>query len=319
MRLKVCEGFFLKQTNHKKGSTMSIQNLKNDYEQQKISKYEYLSQINEYNKILFEYSWLIEKSIAKNINIDKDGVVVEMKDTSIKLHMIYGDIGIIPSVVLSLGNYEELLWKKVLGLLNEPKTIFDAGANIGYFSLFFNHYFPDAKIYSFEPIPNTYQYFKKNIEINNCQNITPYNYGLFNEKKEIDMYYNMEGSGSSSLVDLLNTKNTKNVKCKFTTLDEFCEKNNIYGCDLIKCDVEGAEKFVIEGGINVIKKYKPVIFCEMLRKWSAKFNYHPNDIISILNNIGYTCYAINDNGFIKINQVDENTEETNFIFSVNKI
>lgn len=297
---------------------MFIKNLKIEYEQKKISKYEYLSQVCEYNKVLFDYSWLMENSIAKSINIDKDGVVVEIKYTDIKLHMIYGDIGIIPSVILALGYYEELLWKKVLSLLDKPKIIVDAGANIGYFSLFFNHYFPDAKIYAFEPIPNTYQYFKKNIEINNCQSITTYNLGLFNEKKEIDMYYNMEGSGSSSLVDLLNTKNTKNIKCKFTTLDNFYEENDIRGCNLIKCDVEGAEKFVIEGGINVIKKYKPVIFCEMLRKWSAKFNYHPNDIIAMLSNIGYICYAISDNSFIKINEVNDNTEETNFIFSTIK-
>lgn len=297
---------------------MLIKNLKIEYEQKKISKYEYLSQVCEYNKVLFDYSWLMENSIAKSINIDKDGVVVEIKYTDIKLHMIYGDIGIIPSVILALGYYEELLWKKVLSLLDKPKIIVDAGANIGYFSLFFNHYFPDAKIYAFEPIPNTYQYFKKNIEINNCQSITTYNLGLFNEKKEIDMYYNMEGSGSSSLVDLLNTKNTKNIKCKFTTLDNFYEENDIRGCNLIKCDVEGAEKFVIEGGINVIKKYKPVIFCEMLRKWSAKFNYHPNDIIAMLSNIGYICYAISDNSFIKINEVNDNTEETNFIFSTIK-
>lgn len=301
------------------GVVMLIKNLKTEYEQKKILKYEYLSQICEYNKVLFDYSWLMENSIAKNININKDGVIVEMKYTDIKLHMIYGDIGIIPSVILALGHYEELLWKKVLGLLDKPKIIVDAGANIGYFSLFFNHYFPDAKIYAFEPIPNTYQYFKKNIDINNCQSITPYNLGLFNEKKEIDMYYNMEGSGSSSLVDLLNTKNTKNIKCKFTTLDNFYEENDIRGCDLIKCDVEGAEKFVIEGGINVIKKYKPVIFCEMLRKWSAKFNYHPNDIIAMLSNIGYVCYAISDNNFIKINEVNDDIEETNFIFSIDKI
>ena len=297
---------------------MLIKNLKIEYEQKKISKYEYLSQVCEYNKVLFDYSWLMENSIAKSINIDKDGVVVEIKYTDIKLHMIYGDIGIIPSVILALGYYEELLWKKVLSLLDKPKIIVDAGANIGYFSLFFNHYFPDAKIYAFEPIPNTYQYFKKNIEINNCQSITTYNLGLFNEKKEIDMYYNMEGSGSSSLVDLLNTKDTKNKKCKITTLDNFYEENDIRGCNLIKCDVEGAEKFVIEGGINVIKKYKPVIFCEMLRKWSAKFNYHPNDIIAMLSNIGYICYAISDNSFIKINEVNDNTEETNFIFSTIK-
>ena len=51
---------------------MLIKNLKIEYEQKKISKYEYLSQVCEYNKVLFDYFWLMENSIAKSINIDKD-------------------------------------------------------------------------------------------------------------------------------------------------------------------------------------------------------------------------------------------------------
>ncbi|WP_342228107.1 FkbM family methyltransferase [Rickettsiella endosymbiont of Rhagonycha lignosa] len=52
--------------------------------------------------------------------------------------------------------------------------------------------------------------------------------------------------------------------------------------DFIKCDVEGAELTIYTGGINVIREHKAIIFTEMLRKWSVKFNYHPNDIIALL-------------------------------------
>ena len=78
--------------------------------------------------------------------------------------------------------------------------------------------------------------------------------------------------------------------------------------------MEGAEKLVYEGGLKTLEEHKPIIYSEMLRKWSAKFNYHPNDIINMLKTIGYECYAISDKTYRKIEEVTEDTVETNYIF-----
>ncbi len=87
------------------------------------------------------------------------------------------------------------------------------------------------------------------------------------------------------------------------------------GVDFIKCDVEGSELFVYQGGLETLKKYKPVVFSEMLRKWSAKFGYHPNDIIALFKNIGYQCYVITVDNYLKeITEVTEETVETNYFF-----
>ena len=58
---------------------------------------------------------------------------------------------------------------------------------------------------------------------------------------------------------------------------------------------------------------------EMLRKWSAKYDYHPNDIIKILKDIGYECFFLRDEKLVKINQVNEKTKATNFFFIYKKI
>lgn len=52
----------------------------------------------------------------------------------------------------------------------------------------------------------------------------------------------------------------------------------------------------------------------MLRKWSNKFGYHPNDIINLFTKIGYQCYVINDKKLKLFTKVDENTIETNYFF-----
>lgn len=288
--------------------------LKDQYLSNQIIKPDYLDEMNALHRTLFDYSELISNSIAKKIEITENGVIIELKDTNIKLYSIKDDKGIIPMVILNFGEYEERLWNKALTLLNNPRTVIDIGGNIGYFSLYFANKLPNAKFHCFEPIPNTYTYLEKNLQINNSKNIAAYNIGFTNKKQAIEMFYNPEGSGGSSMRDLLGASCTKKITCEFATLDDFVRENNIDNIDFIKCDVEGAEKFVFEGAINTIKKHKPIIFSEMLRKWSAKFDYHPNDIIKFFDNIDYKCFAISADSIEEIKEVTEETVNTNFIF-----
>ena len=69
-----------------------------------------------------------------------------------------------------------------------------------------------------------------------------------------------------------------------------------------------------KGAIESIKEFKPVVFSEMLRKWCAKFEYHPNDIINLFREIDYKCFIIKDRKLEEIKIVDEDTIETNYFF-----
>lgn len=42
----------------------------------------------------------------------------------------------------------------------------------------------------------------------------------------------------------------------------------------------------------MIRKNKPILLFELLRKWAAKFNYHPNDVLQILEQLDYRCFAV---------------------------
>lgn len=98
-----------------------------------------------------------------------------------------------------------------------------------------------------------------------------------------------------------------------STLLEFIDENPVK-IDFIKCDVEGAELLVYQGGLETIKRDKPIIFTEMLRKWSAKFNYHPNQIIDLIAEIGYDCFTVCDHNLSRFSLMDDTTLETNFFF-----
>lgn len=81
------------------------------------------------------------------------------------------------------------------------------------------------------------------------------------------------------------------LECQTNTIDHFVKEKNITKLDFIKCDVEGAEFMVYKGGVETFAKHTPIIFTEMLRKWAAKFGYHPNDIIDFFKQFGYNCYT----------------------------
>ena len=63
----------------------------------------------------------------------------------------------------------------------------------------------------------------------------------------------------------------------------------------------------------------PVVFTEMLRKWSKNFGYHPNQIINFFNKINYSCYAVKkrdtiEGKLVKIKKIKDYTITTNLFF-----
>ena len=111
----------------------------------------------------------------------------------------------------------------------------------------------------------------------------------------------------------LKISNVVEVRCQVTTLDSYLSKYN-EKISFIKCDVEGAELQVFQGAQKILIRDTPVVFTEMLRKWCAKYNYHPNDIIGLFAQLGYQCYAIRDSRIAACAYISDQTIETNFLF-----
>jgi FkbM family methyltransferase len=76
---------------------------------------------------------------------------------------------------------------------------------------------------------------------------------------ESSFYYYLEGSGNASSANLTGRTDVKCVQCKVRTLDDYNAGNGAR-VDFVKCDVEGAELLVFQGGIETIKRDKPIVF-----------------------------------------------------------
>lgn len=279
------------------------------------SKEEYAEKF-EKAKGIFDYMWLLEENPCKEICISKRGIYAIL-ESGIKLYLDRIDASAVSNQVLLNGGYEKEETNMVIKLashLDKDAVVFDVGANLGWYGIIMKKELPQSNIYFFEPVPDTAARLKDNLELNNIRDAFVINAGLFKNNEDVEIYYNVIESGASSLADLRELSTARKIPCKMYRMDDFVN-NNVKRLDFIKCDVEGTELFVYEGGKKTIEKYKPIIMSEMLRKWAKKFSYHPNDIIDFFDGLGYQCFVIGDHGNLKVfGRVTEDTVETNYYF-----
>jgi len=168
--------------------------------------------------------------------------------------------------------------------------VFDIGANIGSTSLRFASLVGEhGKVYCFEPITKTYNRLVENILINDFKNIILYKYALSDSNYEREMFYSYVSDRNSFAPDQINYGSEK-VEC--IMLDTFITKNNIGNINFIKIDVEGAELFVLKGGINALLKNSPIIYLEIFNKKIKELGYTLEDLQNFTRSIGYNFFRI---------------------------
>lgn len=273
----------------------------------------------EFEQGLFSYCELIMDNPVNRIVITESGVYANIVsyNQTIKMYLDQKDRGGITAQILAKGEYEkdELnLVLRMIDFLPKDAVIFDIGANLGWYGINIQKRLENSKVYYFEPVPDTAQRLRENVRLNDYDGGYVYNIGFYDQNLKTKFYYDTEASGASSMADLRGLPTTKIIDAELRKMDDFVLENGIGRLDFIKCDVEGSELFVYKGGLNTIQKYKPVVFSEMLRKWSAKQGYHPNDIINLFKEMGYACFVISDEKLKRIEIVTDETIETNYFF-----
>ena len=314
---------------------MKLLEIRNEYYEKKITKKNFIKKIyKKYHHSLFEYSDLINQTDVKKIEITDSELSFIIKKHEVKICAPKDDHRSAPLECLNFGAYEKKELQYILQIIPKHGNFLDIGANIGWHSLIIAKHRKKLKIHAFEPIKKNYNLLLKNIKYNFLKNIKTYNFGFYNKNKKILFYTCKEEMGNSSIRQL-SKKNSVIQKCNVKVLDDFINKKKIK-VDFIKCDVEGAELFVFLGARKVLLEHKPIVFCEMLRKWCKMFKYHPNQIILLFDKFGYKCFYIDNlnnqkilgkkreirdgRSFLKklrlkeIKKITHRTKETNFLF-----
>lgn len=126
-------------------------------------------------------------------------------------------------------------------------TVVQAGGNCGMYPRFYRNYFQN--VYTFEPDPLNYYCLD-----HNCvgEGFHKFHGGLGNTTEKFSIKSNSTTNvGTHKIVE-------KPGDIQMYRLDDL----NLEHCDLIHLDIEGYEKTAIQGALETIRKFKPVVIVE---------------------------------------------------------
>ena len=259
---------------------------------------------------------VLKNGNRRTIEIEDGLVSVLMAGTQSRFIWKMSDPRTAIACLVVTGEYEPLETKILKYFAGHGGLVVDIGANVGYYAVELGKILGEnGKLIALEPIPESFEQLEGNVKLNSIQDrVSCHQIAISNFHGSLTLYKpEISGSSASSARNLHPTEGSIKLEVPVTTLDILLNSLNIQNCELIKVDVEGAELMVIEGGLDSVKSFKPVIFLELLRKWSAQFNYSPNELLEILLPLGYRCFAVSEQ-LTEIFEISDSTIETNFLF-----
>jgi FkbM family methyltransferase len=285
-----------------------------DFQAGRIDKANYIrSMFEQHHATLFDYAGHLGLTNVKKIEIEDGRVVMCSRDRSIRIACSPSDFRIAPVETLNFFDYEKEESRMMENLVTDGDNFFDIGANIGWYSLNIAASRRATRVYAFEPLPTTFAQLGTNLALNAAANVKAHNFGFSNQAGEFPFFYYPEGSGNASAANLTGRSDVQTFACQVRTLDDYSAETGVR-VDFIKCDVEGAELLVFQGGLETIRRDTPVVLAEILRKWSAKFNYDPNEIFDLFRGLGYQAYTAQDGSLHEFAAMDQATVANNFFF-----
>jgi len=144
--------------------------------------------------------------------------------------------------------YEVAKFQWMRNNLKLADTFIDVGANKGDFTLHAAQFC--GKVYSIEPHPDNIEWLCKSIQLNDYNNIVVLEGCATNEKGSVDLTI-----GGKSGHHSITRKGSNTITVEGFRLDDMISEDNL----VMKIDVEGAEKLVLQGAADVIKRCRALL------------------------------------------------------------
>ena len=198
------------------------------------------------------------------------------------------------------GEFSEIELSLMSKFIMKDDVVFDIGANIGAFTVPFAKKVGErGEVYAFEPQKLIYEILQDNVNKNKLNNVRVLNVGV-GKKEEVlelnDIDYSKVGNFGGVSFKYESSSFTKNIKDKkykvnITYLDKLTD---IKKCNFVKIDVEFMELDVLTGGINFLKKFRPIL-------WIENHQIYPNKINNFLLKNDYHPYWVYSKSFNESN------------------
>lgn len=181
----------------------------------------------------------------------------------------------------------------------DPQVIYDIGAYRGTWSQEIQQVFPSSKFFLFEANENNTPYLQKLS--------FPFFIAALGDREDKVTFYSNNSTGDSLLKE--QTQYYCEGKCvakqvEMTTLEKLVANNKLPLPDLIKMDVQGAEKLIIQGSPDIVKHAKVVILETKILEYNkgAPLIY---EIMTLMNGLGYRILDILELHYLPSGELNE--------------
>ena len=169
------------------------------------------------------------------------------------------------------------------------------GAHFGYFAKeFCRLHASSCEVYCFEPLSYNHSILVDVLRPKTNSHIS--RYALSDRAGSDEIFVPIKSSGNIgpglAHMGQEHTRDFVIEEIATITLDEWVDQNDVNRLDFIKCDVEGAELLALRGAQASLKKFRPVLFCEVDENYTQRLGYTPQELFEFLHGLGYESYSI---------------------------
>lgn len=154
----------------------------------------------------------------------------------------------IPDVASFLAMYKEIVLKQIYLFSKKDNNgngiIIDFGANVGVSLYYFSKKYPNFDIYAFEADPFIFEYLKYNVKQFDNGHIHLFNQAVSDKNGRMEFFSEKSDAGHLVLFDKDSTSDLSNI-ISVECIDANAFLSRFSSIDMLKIDIEGAERFVL--------------------------------------------------------------------------
>ena len=223
-----------------------------------------------------QFEILMRAGIRLNRASDRLTLITDSSDSETGTYQVLvrrdsSDIDIFIQVIL------DKEYRPVFDLLNtgwpheEASVIIDAGGYIGITGLYFHALFPNATIIVLEPNAENFSLLKRNVELNKRTNFSLLPAGLWGRDESLAAVEKFR-DGQPWSFSLERSTGAEVNSIRGITLETLLGQFSLDHIDVLKMDIEGAERFVFEdeGRISAILSRVKVIAIEIHDEFNCR-------------------------------------------------
>lgn len=226
------------------------------------------------------------------------------------------------------GRWSEPELELIRFAVQEGETALDVGANYGVYAFHLDHAVgAGGHVYAFEPVPMTYKALQHVARLLRFRQVVLLPIGCGEENGSVSFTVPLQRNGALSAGQAhfsarqdsrpgwephVRWPESTKVDCPVVALDEWLR--DCSRLSFVKCDVEGAELYVLRGARDLIAHHLPTVITEVNPWFLEGFDLTVRDLVRFFDQFGYDMFRFDERVRRLVGVEAQDVVEDNYVF-----